>query len=404
MIVWMIALLLLAASCVLGYTMGAVRVGITTVGLVLGAAICVPVSPILYPMVEKMGSRAHAVFIAPLIVLMVVLIVFKVIASAAHQKLDSYYKYKTAEYVQTLWLRTNERFGAALGAVNALIYLLIVCTFIFVLGYPVRQLASGDRDSTAWQYLVKATEALQKTGMDKTVAAFNPTPESYYHTCDMIGMVHQNPLLIGRLTSYPPIMALGEQEQYRPMFDEIANDLEFSQKLFEQPRPAFQEILGLPKLQMILTNKPFMNEILKLDFKDLSNYLATGVSEKFSSEKLLGRWRYNFEASLNAQRRTKPKWTAIELLRLRASYTTNIETASLSGLINNQVVLRLTDANKTLVISRGSYSAAGDNKYEISWDSGPWGKEAELQGSDRLRLRHKIGGERDGRIIIFDKD
>lgn len=408
MIIWILALLLVLGCVALGYTLGAVRGGITTIGLLISAMLAQPLAPILYPAFNKLslGTKVHAFFIAPLVVMMIIMIVFKIIAGAVHRRIDTYYKYKTAEYVQTLWLRTNERFGAALGLVNATIYLFIISVFIYVLAYPVSQLSSEERDSAAWRWLLKTSTALTQTKMDRAAAAFNPAPKVYYDVCDMIGMVYQNPLLVGRLTSYPPIMELGEREEFRRMFDEISRDTAFSKKLFETPRPPFQQLLGEPSLHQIVTNKPFMNELFKLDFKDLSNYLATGSSPKFTEE-ILGRWQLNFNASLAAQRtfltqqsKGKIKWTKVTLEAVEKAYREALPSATIVGLVNNQLVVKSKDANQVEKVTRGSWTSSGGGKYEVSVEGG-WSNTVEIRGS-RLRTHFKAGSA--NLPLVFDKE
>lgn len=401
MLIWIVAFILVLGSAALGYTWGAVRTGITMVGLMLASALAAPLAPLLYPLFDKLtlGTKFHAFFIAPLVIFLLVMVVFKIVATKVHQMLDTHYKYHAPEYVQTLWLRTNERFGAALSVVNATIYLLLICVFIQALAYPVSQLSSGDQDSAAWRYLLKAHEAMESTKMNRVAAAFNPAPKKYYDVCDMIGMVYHNPLLVGRLTSYPPIMELGERDEYRPMYDRIAGDVEFKKTILSMPKTPFQQIMGEESFRMIVTNRPYMGEIFKLDFKDLSNYLATGKSAKFD-DSILGRWVYNYQASLAEQRRTKASWKRAEYNQLMASYTNNLHNVTLLGLINNQVVLKSGGGGQPVNIVRGTWAKEGTDRYTLQID-GPWEKEVQVRGS-RLIARFKL--ERETRIVVFDRE
>ncbi|WCJ58749.1 CvpA family protein [Fontisphaera persica] len=400
MIIWILALVLVLASAALGYTWGAVRTGITMVGLMLASVLAAPVAPVLYPLFDKLGlgTKLHAFFIAPLVVILVVMVVFKVVATKVHNMLDTHYKYHAPDFVQTLWLRTNERFGAALSVVNATIYLLLICVFIQVLAYPVSQLSSGDQDSAAWRYLLKAHEAMESTRMNRVAAAFNPAPKKYYEVSDLVGMVYHNPLLVGRLTSYPPIMELGEREEYRLMYDRIAGDVEFKKTILSMPKTPFQQIMGEESFRLMVTNRPYMNEIFKLDFKDLSNYLATGKSAKFD-EAILGRWVYNYQASLAEQRRTRATWKRAEYNLLMASYTNNLHDVTLLGLINNKVVIKSGGAGQPVNILRGTWSRESGDRYTLQLD-GPWEKEIQVRGS-RLYARFKL--ERETRIVVFER-
>ncbi|MCX8155593.1 MAG: CvpA family protein [Verrucomicrobiae bacterium] len=401
MIIWILALVLVLASAALGYTWGAVRTGITMVGLLLASALATPLAPLLYPIFDKLnlGTKFHGFFIAPLIIFLLVMVVFKVVATKVHQMLDTHYKYHAPEFVQTLWLRTNERFGAALSVVNATLYLILIAVFIQVLAYPVSQLASGDQDSAAWRYLLKAHEALESTKMNRVAAAFNPAPKKYYEVSDLMGMVYHNPLLVGRLTSYPPIMELGERDEYRVMYDRIAGDVEFKKTILSMPKTPFQQIMGEESFRLIVTNRPYMNEILKLDFKDLSNYLATGKSAKFD-EPILGRWVYNYQASLAEQRRTRATWKRAEYNQLMASYTNNLHDVTLLGLINNKLVIKSGGHGQPVNILRGTWARESGDRYTLSVD-GPWEKDIQVRGS-RLLARFKL--ERETRIVVFDKE
>lgn len=401
MFIWILALVLVLASAALGYTWGAVRTGITMIGLLLASVLAAPLAPLLYPLFDKLtlGTKFHAFFIAPLIIFLLVMVVFKVVATKVHQKLDTHYKYHAPEYVQALWLRTNERFGAALSVVNATIYLLLIGVFVQVLAYPVSQLSSGDQDSAAWRYLLKTHEAMESTKMNRVAAAFNPAPKKYYDVCDIVGMVYHNPLLVGRLTSYPPIMELGERDEYRPMYDRITGDVEFKKIILSMPKTPFQQIMGEESFQLIVTNRPYMDEIFKLDFRDLSNYLATGKSARFE-ESILGRWVYNYQASLREQARTRPNLKRVEYNALMASYTNHLRNVTLLGLINNKVVIRAGGQGHPVSIHRGTWSRESGDRYTIEID-GPWEREVQVRGS-RLHARFKL--ERETRIVVFDRE
>jgi hypothetical protein len=401
MLIWILALILVLACAVLGYTWGAVRTGITTIGLLLASALAGPVAPVLYPVFDKLslGTRFHALFLAPLVVILVIMIIFKIVASKAHQKVDTHYKYHAPEYVQTLWTRTNERFGAVLGVVNSAIYLFIIAVFISVMAYPISQLSSGEEDSAAWRYLLKAADGLQSTKLNRAAAAFNPASRQYYEISDMLGMVYQNPLLVGRLTSYPPIVEMGERNEFRAMYDKISQDAGFKKEVLSMPKVPFQQLMGEESFRLILTNKLYLKELFKLDHRDLSNYLVTGASPKFE-EKILGRWIYNEAASLSAQRQTKPKWTRAENNRLMTSYASTFHDLALLGLINNRLVIKAGQPNQPPAVTKGTWAKGSGDKYTLTIE-GPWVDEVEIRGA-LLIARYKLEGET--RFVVFEKE
>lgn len=393
MIIWMMAGLLLVGTVVLGYTQGAVRTGISALGLLLGMLLAMPLSPIVQPMVARVGgTQIHAMFLAPVVVLMVFVIVSKVIAQAVHLKVDTYYRYNVPEYVFALYQRTNERFGAALGAISALLYLIFICTVICVLGYPVYQLSSEEKDSPAWRWLVKAVEAVKTTKMDRVVAAFNPAPQSYYQACDLLGMLYHNPLLLGRLANYPPLMVMEDREEFKA----IANDLELIERIQQYPPLPFQQIIGEPKIQAVVTNKEILTAVLKLDLKDLSNYLQTGVSEKYGDEKLVGRWEYNHGASLAAMLRADPKLTNVRRRMIVMAYDAMMKDAWITAHYNNQIVLRIKGTNDVVNVIRGTWTKNDPLSYTVEWSGGAdWSGKLAIK-RDRLELKK---GEF---LVLFD--
>src|SRR5438105_3734304 len=109
MIIWIMTLVILAAAIVLGYTQGAIKVAIVTLGLLIGCTICVPASVVLHPLFAKLGVHNPLItlYVSPIVVLIIVQIIARVIANAVHHQVMTFYKYKAAEFENTLWVRTN---------------------------------------------------------------------------------------------------------------------------------------------------------------------------------------------------------------------------------------------------------------------------------------------------------
>ena len=85
--IWLLALLLLASVAALGYRQGAIKVGFSTVGIVLGALVAVPLGRLLRPLLGILGLKDPLTqyLIAPIIVFLVVSIIFKVVAAQVQQ-------------------------------------------------------------------------------------------------------------------------------------------------------------------------------------------------------------------------------------------------------------------------------------------------------------------------------
>ncbi|MEI7729540.1 MAG: CvpA family protein [Verrucomicrobiota bacterium] len=419
MIIWIIAALCIVATVVLGYTQGAVKGIVSTVGLMIAAAICVPGGAILQPMLNKIGfaNPLIPIFIAPVLVLAGAMVVVKVIANAVHHQVETHYKYKEPELRMTLWKRTNERFGLAVALVSALVYTTLIATLIYVMGYPAL-LLSNSEDPSNMRYLVMAAESLKDTKMHKVAAAFDPAPKKYYQYCDIIGLVHQNPMLWGRLTSYPPLLVFGERDE----FQAIGSDQQVSRLLMEQPPKPIGELLADPKIQGVMTNadlvKQLFDEFLKLDYEDLTNYLWTGKSPKFEEEKILGRWTVNQGASLKAMQRANPKYPAQTWGAFRQAFDKSEFRCTAVGLVDKQFVVRTYFGHPSvqpgappeppvMKVDKGTWNNIGTGKYELS-DAGGNKVMISIDG-DRFQMETKMempakAAPQFKWVIVFDHD
>jgi hypothetical protein len=421
MYIWILAIVLVAALVSIGYTQGAIKAGITTIGLLVASALCVPLAHFVHPLFSMLGftNPLLPLFISPVLVFGAVLTVFKVIAGYVYQRVETHYKYKAAEVQYTLWERTSARFAIALSILNATIYLVVLSVLIYVLGYPFAQLSSGDRDSFAVRHLVGAAESLKSTRMDRVVVAFDPVKSEYYQACDLIGMLYHNPLLWGRLTAYPPLLALGEKEEFRA----IANDVAISQKLLEQPPRPFQELLAEPQIKSILDNTELRNQIFDivsgLDLLDLSNYLATAKSPKYDDEKILGRWSLNVAGTVSAARRANPKLTRQLLAAMAQVLSSRANGTSLVALPDKQVTLRLRTkkmppgaagggggedeegggaaptGEDAITVTQGTWQNTGSGRYDLKL-----GNVSQQITTDGNRLQLKVKTQ----ILVFEKD
>ena len=76
------------------------------------------------------------------------------------------------------------------------------------------------------------------------------------------------------------------------------------------------------------------------NLEDVRTYLATGKSPRFDPTKILGRWKFDAGAAINAIRRAKPNISSLEMLRLRRVLDAAFSKAELIAMPDNQVTLR----------------------------------------------------------------
>lgn len=310
MTIWIIAVLLLASLAGLGLRQGAIRVGFSLIGILLGALLAGPLGHLLKPVFSAIGVKNPALLwmVPPVVVFVIVLTLAKVGGMFVHKKVEVFYKYKAGDLRLALWERLNQRLGLCLGSLNALAYTVLIAQAIYMLSYWTVQ-ASTANDPRSVRIVNRLGKDLQSTGMSKVAHSVDHTPTAYYDAADIAGLLYQTPLLEARLSRYPAILGLGE----RPEFQDLANDSEFSQ--MRERGASIAEILNYPKVQAILNNPDLLKTVessLVPNLKDLRAFLETGESATFT-EKILGRWRFDVNGVIGLLRREKPNTSSREM-------------------------------------------------------------------------------------------
>src|SRR6266480_1664327 len=150
MTIWVLALLLLASLAALGFRQGAIRVGISFVGILLGAILAPPLGHLLKPVLSAVGLKNPFLqwVLGPFIVFVLISALMKIGALAVHQKVDVYYKYKAGDLRLALWERLNQRAGLCLGLLNGTAYLVLISFIIYAFSYWTVQMSTSDADPT----------------------------------------------------------------------------------------------------------------------------------------------------------------------------------------------------------------------------------------------------------------
>jgi len=387
MTIWLITLAVMAGVGIVGYYQGALRAAFSFIGLLLAAVLASPVGSLLKSMVPIFGVKNPVMiaFIAPLIAFVVVLVLFKVAAVGMHKKVEAWYKYKGSDTQRMLWERMNTRIGIPMGLANGVIYVFAICTLIYSAGYLTVQVATGDQDSWALRLMNRLSTDLTKTGMDKAVAPFMPRSELYYDGADVVADIFHTPLLQNRLANYPPFLLVGENDQFKPL-----SEASFQQEWIKGM--TFGSFVNHDKVKPLVENREVVTNVLGMlggDFKDLKIYLETGTSPKYDDEKILGRWAFNFNASMNAARRKKPTMGSLEIRRLRAALGALFARSTLTATIDRKAILKLPAVSGSKGTVQGSWKSSG-GRYIL----------AITEDGKRIELEAEV----DGRNLIFTKD
>lgn len=376
MILWIFGLILLSVLALVGFYQGAVRVAFSLAGLLLAAVLAMPLAFLVKPVLPVLGIK-HPVllaFIAPVLVYLLILILFKSVAAVMHKKVETHYKYQASDTKRLLWERLNQRLGLCLGLANGAVYLFLLSLVAYLIGYFTFQVATSDQDSIMLKMVNRINKDLNKTGMLKVVVPFSPASAFYYDAADILGFIYHNPLLQSRLSSYPPFLPLAE----KPEFQAIAKDTAFQDQWLRQAR--FAEFRKHERIKPLVKSPALYKEVVSLvdgDLKDLKGYLETGKSEKFDHEKILGRWNFNFQESVALARKNKPSMASAELRRVRTILRTTVADATLTATIDKRVLLKVPSANETPQVTHGTWrKGAGVDYFLTLIDSG---KNVELE-------------------------
>ena len=313
MIIWIMALLLFALFGAVGYAKGAVRMIFPLMGLMLGVFLAVPLSPLVKSLVPLVGLKnpIWSILLPPVIVFFFIGMIFIIVGFIVHWKVSLYYKYQTDDYHRLSWERLNKRLGVSMGLVAGAAYAILVGLVIYILGYLTTQVSAGENETGLVKYLNQARTDLRSSGLEKTVAAFDPTPDKYYLASDIMGLIYHNRLLESRLSAYPAFLSLAERQE----FQDIANDTEYQNMLATQA--PVSQVINHPKTQAILSNQEIIQQLQQTDLKDLLEYLKTGESPKFADMKILGRWQLDPYATLLQEKKKRSRLTTVEMKLLK---------------------------------------------------------------------------------------
>ena len=386
MILWLIALVLVGCVGTVGYYQGALRAAFSFIGLLLAAMLASPAGSLLKPLILILGLKNPVViaFVAPVAAFALVLVLFKSGAFAVHKKVEAWYKYKSSDTQRLLWERMNTRVGLPMGMANGMIYFFAICTLVYALGYLTVQVATSEKDSWVLRVINRLNDDLKNTRMDKAVATFMPKSELYYDAADVVADIFHTPLLQNRLANYPPFLLVGEKEEFKPLLDPgfqgqwIKGELNFAAFVNHE------KIKPLVESHEVVTN---VLNMLGGDLKDLKLYLQSGKSPKYDDEKILGRWAFDYKASMSAARRKKPTMGSAEIRVLRAALGAFAK-STLTATVDQQAILKLPSAKGSKGTTQGKWKNT-DGKYSISGG-----------GGQKLDLEVQV----DGRNLIFTRD
>jgi hypothetical protein len=391
MTIWILALVVLAASIALGHKLGAINASFTFVGILFGAILASSVGKIFKPLLPDIGiTDETAVWaIAPIAAFVLVMILFRIAGHFVHRKVEVHYKYKAGDLRLALWERLNARLGACVGTLNGTAYLVLISFLIFNFSYWTVQVAPSAGESRATKLVNELGQDLQSTGLNKVARSLATMPANFYAYADLAGLICQNPQLSGRLADYPPFISLTERDDLQ----QLTHDADFT-NAWNSGAPMGQ-LLNEPALKESLKNTDLVKTVLTTvtnNLGDLTNYLTTGKS-KYDGEKILGRWDFDVSVTLAMVRQARPDISASEMRGVRALWTQGFENTTFVAGSDGQAFLKnfpeFKNKPPTPATWKGSWTTGGMN-YDLSLSSNGADKFMSAQ-TDGARMTVKEG-------------
>ena len=143
------------------------------------------------------------------IAFLLVLVIFKIAGNVLHEKTVVHFKYQKDEHLFFRWERLYNRLGFCVGMVNGAVYFFILMMPVYVAGYFTAAVADAGAPASV-RYVTPLRAQLQECGLDRVLAAYDPTPPEIYQAADIIELVLKNPLLESRLAHYPALLGLSQ--------------------------------------------------------------------------------------------------------------------------------------------------------------------------------------------------
>lgn len=402
MTIWILALVLLAAGAGLGFRQGAIRTGISFIGIVMAVLFAGLLGKLLKPLFPHVGIQNPTLIwvLAPIEGFVIVFVIFKIAALIVHRKVNLYYKYKAGDLRLALWERLNSRLGLCLGLLNGTAYLVLISFIVYNFTYWTVQIAPSSSESRTTRIVNQLGHDLEATGLAGTARSVAPLPETYYKVADLAGLVCQNPQLGDRLASYPPLLSIAERDDMQ----QLAQDTDLAQA-WKQGAPMGQ-ILNDPKVKTLLQDRDLIDtvwETLRANLDDLPIYLKTGKSPKYDSERILGRWDFNVNVSVGMLLMARPNIRPAELKAVRALWSNAYAQTVFIAAADRQAYLKNMP---NFTIQNGMPVVSQTTSWKGQWENNGTNYSLSLNGksmtadTDGLRLTIKSAAE----TWVFDRE
>ncbi len=312
MTISILAVFLFVTVGALGRQVGALRMSISLVGVIVALFVAGPLAPYFRKGLELVSKSPIVIWsLAAPLAFLAVMLVFNSIAAAAYLKIGNYYKYRAKDDIRIRWERMDSQLGLCVGIVAAVVYLIAGSAYVYHVGYVTKQLESPG-DNPFWLGMAnKMRDDLSSTKFDRVAAAVTTASPKFTETADLLGLLYHNKELQSRLPEYPLFMSLAEN-------GELQNS--FTNETYSVLLPAKTNVAAIlkdPTTETILNHPELRRVMGEVDLADLLTYLKTGKSEKYAKELMVGKWQLDINSTVKQYARADPKLTVPNQNRLR---------------------------------------------------------------------------------------
>jgi len=409
MTIWIFAILVITAAALAGWRQGAIRAAFSFVSILFAALLAVPLGRLFHPLLPHLGASnpLTAWALAPVAGFILASIPFAVGAQYVHHRVEHFYKYRAGDLREALWQRLNTRLGICLGVLNGAAYFVLISFFIFNFAYWTTQVTKDPNDLSSQPLTLRLVsnlgQSLQSAGFSKTANAVGRLPANYYQLADLAGLLAQNPQTGPRLADYPGMVSLWHRNDLQFLVTDatLTNALAAGASL--------GEIANEPSVLTLMANHDLtrvIEDAVLTNLDDLTLYLTTGKSTKYSGEPIMGNWEFNANVTLAWLRQEQPKMGANDLRAVRALWSQAYAHTTLLFTADHQVYIQNLPKFGAPTQQNQPPFQPEDGNGDWSRDGASYSIHVTVNGQDKYLnastdgLRLKI---KDGRnLLIFD--
>ena len=316
----------MAGLAALGRQIGSIRMGVSMIGAIVAYVGTIFLAPIVSPMMGSVGIENPITvwWLTPIVVYILLFIMMNGIGQGLYMKVNLFFQYRAKADAQMRFARMDTNVGLALGIANGCVLLTIITVPIYVAGYVTVQFKSDD-DPFLYNMLNRARTDLASTGFDKVSAALAPNTDELFMIADTASLVYHNSSVQDFIAEYPEFYHFVEEDTLGGDGDDsggqdMSEDGEYEAnfKSLLTGKGSLAKIFSHSKAQELLQSTDFMTAIRDLDYADLNEFIATGISAKYQDEKMVGKWRIDIPRSVAEYGRRVPQARPAYLSRVPA--------------------------------------------------------------------------------------